>query len=98
MEKLFESRFKMRKLLVLIFVAVFVAMMCVPSYGNSILVFKTTQKTSAYDSGALVKQTLAGYLVLEVTETEDVCDAQQITYGGKGEDKTQITTVLFGLA
>ncbi len=92
MEKLFERRIKMRKLLVLVFVAVFVAMMCVPSYGNNTLVYKTTQKTSDFSSGAIVAQTLNGYLVLVVTDTQDVCDAQQLTYQGvKAADKTQTT-------
>ena len=81
MEKLFERRIKMRKLLVLVFVAV----MCVPSYG-SILVYKTVQTGTVLDltGPSVVKVTENGYLVLDVDLTaQDVCSAQQITYTGK---------------
>ncbi|MGD0552485.1 MAG: hypothetical protein ABSB25_07515 [Sedimentisphaerales bacterium] len=89
----------MRKLLVLVFVAVFVAMMCVPSYGNSTLVYKTSQKTSDFSTDALVKQTLAGYLVLSVNlDTQDVCDAQQLTYWLKPTPNQQAVNVTVDFA
>jgi uncharacterized repeat protein (TIGR02543 family) len=91
MKKLFERRLKMRKLLVSVFVAVFVAAMCVPSYGG-ILVYKTSQKTSAYDSGGLEKDTLPGYLVVKVDPaTQAISEAQLLTYWSDGAVKAQQT-------
>jgi len=92
MKKLFERRNKMRKLLVLVFVAVFVAMMCVPSYGD-ILVYKTSQKTSDFSGDALNKETQNGYLILNVDlgTPQTVSAAQLLTYGGTGVDKEQQT-------
>ena len=81
MKKLFERRIKMRKLLLLVFVAV----MCVPSYG-SILVYRTTETATVLDTTGptLGKVTEKGYLVISVNlDTQDVCEAQQITYTGK---------------
>jgi hypothetical protein len=82
MKKLFERRIKMRKLLLLVFVAA----MCVPSYGD-ILVYKTTQTATVLDitvPASLDKVTEKGFLVLDVDlTTQDVCEAQQITYTGK---------------
>ncbi|MGD0596904.1 MAG: hypothetical protein ABSA64_05200 [Sedimentisphaerales bacterium] len=73
----------MRKLLLL----VFVAMMCVPSYG-SILVYRTTETATVLDttgSASLGKVTEKGYLVISVNlDTQDVCEAQQITHTGTG--------------
>ena len=81
MEKLFERRFKMKKLLALVFVAV----ICVPSYG-SILVYKTTQTATVLDltgSASLGKETEKGFLVLDIDlATQTVNSAQQITYSG----------------
>jgi hypothetical protein len=80
MKKLFERKIKMRKLLLLVFVAV----MCVPSYG-SILVYKTTETATVLDTTgpSLGKVTEKGYLVISVNlDTQDVCEAQQITHTG----------------
>jgi hypothetical protein len=80
----------MRKLLVSVFVAVFVAVMCAPSYGD-ILVYKTTQTTTIFDTGSLVKETVKGYLVLNVNlDTQTVSDAQYLLYRSK-PTKTQLT-------
>jgi len=72
----------MKKLLVLLFVAA----ICIPSYG-SILVYKTT--TTATEFGITApgtgptKVTEKGYLVIDVDlTTQIVASAQQITYGG----------------
>jgi hypothetical protein len=81
MKKLFERRIKMRKLLLLVFVAV----MCVPSYG-SILVYKTTATATVLDTTgpSLGKVIETGYLVLSIDlTTQDVCEARQITHTGK---------------
>jgi hypothetical protein len=80
MKKLFERRIKMRKLLLLVFVAV----MCVPSYG-SILIYRTTETATVLDTTGptLGKVTEKGYLVISVNlDTQDVCEAQQITHTG----------------
>jgi hypothetical protein len=81
MKKLFERRIKMRKLLLLVFVAA----LCVPCYG-SILVYKTTQTATVLDTTgpSLGKVTEQGYLVISIDlATQDVCEARQITHTGK---------------
>ncbi len=92
MENLFERRIKMRKLLVLVFVAV----MCVPSYG-SILVYKTAQTGTVLDitgSASLGKETDKGYLVLDIDlTTQTVNSAQQITYSGTTQEALAASVV-----
>jgi hypothetical protein len=93
MKKLFERRIKMRKLLLL----VFVALMCVPSYGD-ILVYKTTQKATMLNltDVSLNKETEKGYLVIDIDlATQDVCDAQQITYSGETQRALAATVVFY---
>ncbi|MBE3116775.1 hypothetical protein IMZ68_06175, partial [Candidatus Bathyarchaeota archaeon] len=90
MKKLFERRIKMRKLLVLVFVAV----MCVPSYG-SILVYKTTQTATVFDlaGGTEDKETQKGFLVLDINLADQTINsAQQITYSG--ETQRALTAVV----
>ncbi|MGA2172135.1 MAG: hypothetical protein ABSG82_03865 [Sedimentisphaerales bacterium] len=88
----------MRKLLVLVFVAV----MCVPSYG-SILVYKTTQAATVFDvTGAtpMSKVTQKGYLVLDVnlaTQTVNG-DAYQITYSGTTQKALVAAVVFYNVA
>jgi hypothetical protein len=66
----------MRKLLVLIFVAV----LCVPSYG-SILVYRTSVIDTVFHGDAPTKKSLPGYLILNVNlDTQVVSDAQHLTY------------------
>ena len=90
MKKLFERRIKMRKLLLL----VFVAMLCVPSYG-SILVYKTTATATMVGDSGPAKQTQLGYLVLDVaTDTQTVNAAQQIIYGAHVQ-QTNVVAVAF---
>jgi hypothetical protein len=89
-EKFFERRIKMRKLLLL----VFVAMLCVPSYG-SMLVYKTTTTATIVGDSGPEKQTQKGVLVLDVTTaTQTVNAAQQITYGDN-EQRTKVVAVTF---
>jgi hypothetical protein len=87
MEKLFERRFKMKKLLALVLVAVFAAAMCATSYG-SILVYKTTQTSTVLDitgSASITKVAEKGFLVIDVDlTTQTVTSAQQITFTGRG--------------
>jgi hypothetical protein len=81
MKTLFERRIQMRKSLVLL-VLVFVAAMCVPSYG-SILVYKTSVTHTIFNitGDSWAKDTEKGYLVLDVNlATQTVSSAQQITY------------------
>ena len=76
----------MRKLLVLIFVAA----LCVPGYG-SILVYRTSVMDTVFSGNAPTKETLPGYLILNVNlDTQVVSDAQHLTYTIK-PTKTQET-------
>ena len=93
MKKLFERRINMRKLLLL----VFVALMCVPSYGD-ILVYKTTQTATVFDlaGGTENKETQKGFLVLDINlATQTINSAQQVTYSGTTQRTLDATVVFF---
>ncbi len=83
----------MKKLLVLLFVAA----MCIPSYGD-ILVYKTTTKDTVFNltaPGTMTKETEKGYLVLDVDlATQDINEAQQVTYSST-EQGAKIADVVF---
>lgn|GEM_PF-7000041 len=79
----------MRKLLLLVFVAV----MCVPCYGD-ILVYKTSSKATVFDTTGPTKEAEKGFLVLDVDlGTQTVSSAQQITYGATGQQVNAATVV-----
>jgi len=87
---------KMKKLLVLIFVAA----MCIPSYGadtGNILVYATTATATVFDFTAATRtvETEKGFLVLDVNLTsQTVLAAQHVTYSGTSQ-QTEVVDVVF---